>query len=188
MPASQYLSEPRLVVVMGVSGSGKSSVGERIAKAFQCEFLEGDALHPDANIDKMSAGVPLTDEDRWPWLDVIGQRISQSRAQGRSLIVSCSSLKRVYRDRLRAAGGEKLSFVFLEGPRDVLEARMRERSGHFMPASLLDTQFATLEVPTGEPGVITIDLTVSLDAIVSQALSALSSGVPPADAATEEWR
>jgi gluconokinase len=175
MPNSQLPLEPRLVVVMGVSGCGKSSVGERIAEEFHCEFVEGDALHPTTNIDKMSAGIPLTDDDRWPWLDVIGQRISESRAQGKSLIVSCSSLKKVYRDRLRAAADGELSFVFLEGPRDVLEARMTKRPGHFMPASLLDTQFATLEVPTGESGVITVDLTLPLDALVSKALLALSN-------------
>jgi gluconokinase len=176
MPDLQPASESRLVVVMGVSGCGKSSVGERIAMAFQCEFVEGDALHPAANIEKMSAGIPLTDDDRWPWLDAIGRKISESRTRRESLVVSCSSLRKVYRDRLRSAAGGRLCFVFLEGPREVLEARMRVRPGHFMPASLLDTQLATLEVPTGEPGVITIDLRLSLDEIVSEALSGLGSG------------
>lgn len=161
-------------MVMGVSGCGKTSVGARMAERLQCAFVEGDSLHPPANIDKMSAGIPLTDDDRWPWLDVVGSRLRESHAQGESLVVSCSALKRCYRDRLRQAAGGKLSFVFLEGPRSVLEARMTARTGHFMPALLLDSQFATLEVPTGEPGVITIDLTLVLEEIVSQAIAGLA--------------
>lgn len=171
MAASQASS--RLVVVMGVSGCGKTSVAAGMAEHLHCAFVEGDSLHPPGNIDKMSAGIPLTDDDRWPWLDVIGARLSASRARGESLVVSCSALKRSYRDRLRRAAGGQLVFVFLEGPRAVLEARMVARSGHFMPASLLDSQFATLEMPTGEPGVITIDLTLPLDSIVSQAVADL---------------
>src|SRR6478735_8265634 len=139
MAASPPLSEPQLIIVMGVSGCGKSSVGERVAQAFRCDFVEGDSLHPAANIDKMSAGIPLTDDDRWPWLDEVGRRLSESHARGEVLVVSCSSLKKIYRDRLRAAAGGRLSFVFLEGPRSVLEARMSIRPGHFMPASLLDS-------------------------------------------------
>lgn len=171
MAASQTPS--RLIVVMGVSGCGKTSVGAGMAERLRCPFVEGDSLHPPANIEKMSAGIPLTDDDRWPWLDVIGARLAESHACGESLVVSCSALKRSYRDRLRQAAGGKLSFVFLEGPRAVLEARMTTRPGHFMPASLLDSQFATLEVPTGEPGVITIDLTLPLESIISQAVAEL---------------
>ena len=171
---SQARCEARLVVVMGVSGCGKTSVGAAVAERLHCAFVEGDSLHPPANIDKMSAGIPLTDDDRWPWLEVIADRLAENHARGESLVVSCSALKRSYRDRLRQAAGGTLSFVFLEGPRAVLEARMTARTGHFMPALLLDSQFATLEKPTGEPSVVTIDLTQTLDDIVSQAFTALA--------------
>lgn len=161
------------IVVMGVSGCGKSSVGQRLSEALQCRFIEGDSLHPPANIAKMSAGIALTDEDRWPWLDRIGGLIGESTDSGERLIVSCSALKKIYRDRLRAAAGGRLAFVFLEGSRAVLEERMKTRSGHFMPPALLESQLATLEPPRGEPDVVTVDVALSLSAIVERALAGL---------------
>ena len=126
MAVSQPLSENSVlpVIVMGVSGCGKTSVGERLANALNCRFIEGDSLHPPANIAKMSAGIPLSDEDRWPWLDLIGGLIGESVARGERVIVSCSALKKIYRDRLRAAAGGRLAFVFLEGSRAVFDQRM----------------------------------------------------------------
>ncbi len=175
MVASQPLSEnPGLpVIVMGVSGCGKTSVGERLADALNCRFIEGDSLHPPANIEKMSAGIPLGDDDRWPWLDIIGGLIGESVGRGERVIVSCSALKKVYRDRLRAAAGGRLAFVFLEGSRAVFDKRMKARVGHFMPSSLLDSQFATLEPPTGEPGVVTVDVDLTIDEIVTKGLAGL---------------
>jgi gluconokinase len=175
MAVSPRLSEtsPLPVIVMGVSGSGKTSVGERLAEAVGCRFLEGDSLHPAANIEKMSVGIPLTDEERWPWLDIIGGRIGESVDRGEGIIVSCSALKKIYRDRLRAAAGGRLAFVFLEGSREVFEKRMKTRPGHFMPASLLDSQFAALEPPTGEPDVVTVDVDLPLAAIIEKAVAGL---------------
>jgi len=161
------------IIVMGVSGAGKSSVGERLAQAIGCDFAEGDRLHPASNVEKMAKGVPLTDEDRWPWLDLVGQELAGAVSQGRSLVLSCSALKRVYRDRLRQAAGGKLKFVFLKGTPELLEVRMGERTGHFMPLSLLHTQLATLETPEGEEGVVTVDIDTTLDDIVAAAETGL---------------
>jgi gluconokinase len=175
MAVSQPLSESsRLpVIVMGVSGCGKTSIGERLAGALSCRFIEGDSLHPATNIEKMSAGIPLNDDDRWPWLDIIGHLIGDSVARGERVIVSCSALKKIYRDRLRAAAGGRLAFVYLEGSRAVFDKRMKARAGHFMPASLLDSQFAALEPPMGEPDVVTIDVDLSIDEIAGKALAGL---------------
>ncbi|MBY3109285.1 gluconokinase [Rhizobium laguerreae] len=163
------------IIVMGVSGCGKSSVGEKLAEALHLAFIEGDALHPAANVEKMSKGIPLTDEDRMPWLDRIGEDIKASLEKREGIIVSCSALKRLYRDRLRAAAGGNLFFVYLEGPRALLMKRMAERKGHFMPASLLDSQLATLEVPTGEQGVVTVDIDDTVEGIAATALKGLAS-------------
>lgn len=175
MAASQPLFENAdlPVIVMGVSGCGKTSVGERLSEALNCRFIEGDGLHPPANIEKMSAGIPLTDDDRWPWLDIIGGLIGDGVARGERIIVSCSALKKIYRNRLRAAAGGRLAFIFLEGSRAVFEKRMQARAGHFMPASLLDSQFAALEPPAGEPDVVTVDVDLPLASIVEKALAGL---------------
>ncbi|WP_341486903.1 gluconokinase [Pararhizobium sp. A13] len=162
-----------LIIVMGVSGCGKSSIGERLADQLGLPFVEGDSLHPAENIAKMSAGIPLDDGDRWPWLEIIGKRLETARATG--IVVSCSALKRAYRDRLRQAACERLAFVYLKGPRDILLNRMTERPGHFFKASLLDSQLATLESPEGEAGVVTVDITPSPDIIAGKALDGLAA-------------
>jgi gluconokinase len=161
------------IIVMGVSGSGKTSVAEGIAQKLQTAFVEGDRLHPLSNVEKMSHGIPLTDADRWPWLDLIGAEIASAVERGEGLVVSCSALKRIYRDRLRRKAGGRLFFVYLEGSHELLSRRMGERKGHFMPASLLESQLRTLEVPTGEPGVVTVDIDDSIDGIVAAALRQL---------------
>lgn len=171
----ERLNEPHAIIVMGVSGCGKSSVGEKLAAALHLAFIEGDALHPTANVEKMSKGIPLTDEDRMPWLDRIGEDIRASLAKGEGIIVSCSALKRIYRDRLRAAAGGNLFFVYLEGSKALLTKRMGERKGHFMPASLLESQLATLEVPTGEQGVVTVDIDDTVEGIATTALNGLAA-------------
>lgn len=172
------------IIVMGVSGSGKTSIAERIASRLNCAFVEGDRLHPAANVIKMSQGIPLTDDDRWPWLDVIGAELAATRekaANGNAdennggVVATCSALKRTYRDRLRRAAGGSLDFVFLSGDPKVLEKRMGARTGHFMPASLLQSQLATLESPEGEEGVVTVDIDASLDVIVANACEALTA-------------
>lgn len=160
------------IVVMGVSGCGKSTVGEALAEKLGIAFIEGDKLHPKSNVDKMSAGTPLTDEDRWPWLDLIGVELRKGY-EGAGIVVSCSALKKIYRDRLREACDGKLAFVYLDGSLELLSRRMGERKGHFMPLSLLQTQLATLEVPTGEPGVVTVSIDATPDEIVENAFSGL---------------
>ena len=135
-----------VVVVMGVSGSGKTTVARDLAAALHCSFLEGDELHPPANVAKMRGGTPLTDADRRPWLEAIAARIDQWRSRGESGVVTCSALKRAYRDIL--IGDRKdVTLAYLRGSRSLIESRMNARHGHFMPVTLLDSQFATLEEP-----------------------------------------
>ncbi|MGN7705077.1 gluconokinase [Cellulosimicrobium sp. 22601] len=149
---------PQHLVVMGVAGSGKTTVATLLAQRLGTEYAEADRFHPQANIEKMSAGTPLTDEDRWPWLEAIRDWLSAEADAGRSGVVTCSALKRSYRDLLRTARG-RVCFVHLDGSPELLAERMEHRSGHFMPTSLLPSQLATLE-PLGddEPG-FTVDVT-----------------------------
>lgn len=141
MPSEGATSPIHHVVVMGVSGSGKTTVGELAGQRLGLPYRDGDDLHPQRNIDKMAAGQPLTDEDRWPWLELIGRWLSDHPAGG---IIGCSALKRSYRDLIRRfAPG--VCFVHVHGSHELLSERMHHREGHFMPASLLDTQLATLE-------------------------------------------
>lgn len=135
-------------VVMGVCGCGKSTVGQRLADARGYGFVEGDAFHPQANVDKMSAGLPLDDDDRAGWLRALAEQIGAAREQGRGLVVSCSALKRRYRDLLREAD-PALRFAHLDGPRAVIAERLAARRNHYMPPQLLDSQLATLE-PLGD--------------------------------------
>jgi carbohydrate kinase (thermoresistant glucokinase family) len=159
-----------LVVVMGVSGSGKSTIGVLVADALGVPFVDGDSLHPIANVAKMAAGTPLTDEDRWPWLAAIGARLHESRDTG--LVVACSALKRVYRDAI-SAEAPGVIFLHLDGTHDVLLRRLEGRSGHFMPPSLLDSQLATLErLQPDERGVV-----VDVDAEVPVVVAAAVAGV-----------
>jgi len=140
------------VVVMGVSGTGKSTVGVGLARALGCDFVEGDDLHPAANVEKMRSGTPLTDEDRWPWLRAVAATVGAHEAAGTDLVITCSALKRVYRDLLRD-GHPSVWFAHVDTPRDVLVERLRRRQGHYMPGSLLDSQLATLQpLAPDEPG------------------------------------
>jgi gluconokinase len=166
-------NQPTIVVVMGVSGSGKTVIGADLAKVLAADFAEGDSFHPPENISRMSAGMPLRDEDRWGWLDAIAIEIANAEAKGRGLVVTCSALKRIYRDRLRLAS-RRLRFVYLEISRDAAAARVAARKNHFMPASLIDSQFADLQPPTGEEHVIALDATRPPAEIVALAAAALS--------------
>jgi gluconokinase len=143
------------LVIMGVSGSGKSTLGALIAKALGCRFLEGDAFHDAAAVAKMAAGHPLSDEDRWPWLDRVGAALGEEVAADGVAVAACSALKRVYRDRLSVAVPAPVRFVLLDNSREELARRVSNRPGHYMPATLLDSQLATLERPgPDEPAII----------------------------------
>jgi gluconokinase len=146
------------IVMMGVSGSGKTTVGEAVAVRLAVKFRDADEFHPRSNVEKMSAGIPLTDADRWPWLDAIGAAIRDTPPAA-PIVVSCSALKRVYRDRIAKAAGHPVTFVHLDGSKALLAERLKTRKGHFFPPSLLDSQLATLEpLQSDEPG-----LRVSID-------------------------
>jgi gluconokinase len=157
------------IVVMGVSGCGKSSVGAALSQALGIPYRDGDDLHPAVNVARMRAGEALTDADRWPWLE----RVAQDLARLAPVIVGCSALRRVYRDRIRAGAGGPVLFVHLAGSREVIAARMAARSGHFMPASLLDSQFATLEPPGPDEAAITVDIDQPMDRLVAEILRRL---------------
>jgi carbohydrate kinase (thermoresistant glucokinase family) len=147
------LAEPVVLVVMGVSGSGKSTVAALLAGRLGWAFEEGDALHPQTNIDKMAAGHPLTDEDRYPWLEKVAEWVDRRLDQGENGVITCSALKRSYRDIINRRGSGVV-FVFLSGTPETISARLAERHGHFMPASMLGSQFADLEeLSPGEPGI-----------------------------------
>lgn len=165
------MAMPPAVVMMGVSGSGKTTVGGALAKRLDVPFRDADGFHPRANVEKMSAGIPLTDEDRWPWLDAIAAAIRDTPAN-EGIVVSCSALRRIYRERIVRAAGRKVTFVHLDGTKETIGPRMATRTGHFMPLSLLDSQLATLEpLRSDEPGFrVSIELPPEriVDAIVER--------------------
>jgi carbohydrate kinase (thermoresistant glucokinase family) len=166
------ITAPPILVVMGVAGTGKSTVAGLLAERLNWELQEGDDLHPPANVAKMSAGTPLTDEDRWPWLDAIAAWMGRKADRGEPGIVTCSALKRSYRDRLRRPN---VIFVFLNGPREVIEARMAARKHHYMPVSLLHSQLATLEPPTADENVLMVNLSAAPEEEVAQVLRSLEN-------------
>ena len=155
-------SPPPVLVLMGVSGCGKSTVAALLAGQLGWDFEEGDDLHPAANVAKMAAGHPLDDADRRPWLAAVAAWIRQHTDAGRPGIVTCSALKKSYRDVLR---GDRVLFVYLAGTRDEIAARLATRHGHFMPPALLDSQFAALEPPTPDENAITVDIAASSAAL-----------------------
>jgi gluconokinase len=157
-----------IVVVMGVAGSGKTTIGQLLADAIPCAFLEGDSLHPRASVEKMSRGIPLTDADRAPWLAAIHAYMVDVYNRGDSIVVGCSALKQSYRTVL--ADGLPVTWVFLKGGQDLIQSRMLGRAGHFMKANMLDSQFEALEEP---PDTLVVDVSQSPDTIVERILSAL---------------
>lgn len=165
--ASRHPSDPQRIVLMGVAGCGKSSVGAALAPALGAQYRDGDDLHPPHNIAKMRRGEPLTDTDRWPWLTRVGRAL----ADDPPMIIGCSALKRSYRDHITQQATGPVLFIHLSGTRPVIETRMRARKGHFMPPALLDSQFATLQAPSPDEAAITVDIDQALDAIITNILS-----------------
>ena len=159
-------------VVMGVAGCGKSTVGAGVAQKLPAVYHDGDDLHPRSNIEKMSAGTPLTDADRAPWLAKVGERLGKAEPP---VLIGCSALKRSYREIIRHSAGEDVFFLHLSGSREVIETRMAARDGHFMPVSLLDSQFATLEpLQIDERGAV-IDIDQSLEQVIDACVAALQA-------------
>jgi len=165
---------PAAIIVMGVSGSGKSTIGALLAEALGWPFADADGFHPAANVAKMAAGTPLTDADRWPWLDAIAAHIGASRTAEQPVVVACSALRRAYRERLRAGYGD-LIFLHLAGAPAVIAERQAARQGHFMPPSLMASQFATLEDPAAEADAVTVSVSASPHEVVVAAIHQLSA-------------
>jgi len=168
---------PQTIVVMGVCGCGKSALGERLARAQGANFIEGDAFHPPQNVERMAAGIALTDDDRQGWLEALAAELARQRAAGHSTVLACSSLKRSYRDVLRK-GAPAARWVHLAGSRDLFASRLATRQGHYMPASLLDSQLATLEAPGPDEHAITLDAGAAPDTLLQSALAQLKATAP----------
>src|SRR2546427_467442 len=169
-----------LYVMMGVCGSGKSLIGATFARALDIEFVEGDGLHPPDNVKRMAAAMPLTDDDRRGWLIAIAARLREAKRTGIGLVISCSALKRSYRDLLRSVGEADVRFVYLVGSRALLAERMAKRGEHFMPPSLLDSQLAILEEPSPDERAWVCDISEAPHAIVVDLVTRTAS--PPRSA------
>jgi gluconokinase len=168
------LPRPPIIVVMGVAGAGKTTIGQLLAQRLACALLEGDSLHSPENIRRMAAGIALTDEDRHDWLVAIAERIAAAAKSDEALVVTCSALKRRYREMLRGDVAH-LVFVYLSGDKSLVESRVNERHDHFMPGSLVASQFAALEVPSADESVIYCDIALPPQAIVTSILEQLPS-------------
>ncbi len=166
------MGQQLILVIMGVCGCGKTVIGRDVARRLGYNFIEGDDYHPPGNVAKMRAGTALTDDDRRPWLEALGRRIAEAQAAGEGLVVSCSALKRRYRDILRG-GGVPVHFVHLAGPPELIARRMEGRSGHFMPASLIDSQFAALEPPQPDESAETHDIALPPEVIADRVAAPL---------------
>lgn len=160
------------VVVMGVAGSGKTTIGEKLAERLGWTYEDADKFHPAANVEKMSAGHPLTDQDRWPWLQAIADKIDRVCKQQGQLVIGCSALKRAYRDVL-VHGRDDVRIVYLDGSQELIARRLKARKGHFMPPALLDSQFSTLQPPGPDEHPVTVSIDAPVEAIVDDILRKL---------------
>lgn len=166
---------PCALIVMGVSGSGKSTIGEHLAERLAWSYEDGDRFHPASNVAKMSAGQPLTDADRWPWLMAIAEEIDKICLTGRHAVIGCSALKRTYR-RVLVHGRSDVRIIFLDGTQALIASRLAQRKGHFMPPGLLESQFETLEPPDASENPVTVSIDASVDAVVSDIIRQLGVG------------
>lgn len=164
------LAPPSVLLLMGVSGCGKTTTAQRLARRLNWPFRDGDSFHPPANVAKMQAGMPLTDDDRWPWLDAIGAWIDQQRAMPGKAIVTCSALKRIYRQRL-LFNRPDVQLIYLKGSQQMIGDRIARRRNHFMPPALLESQFATLEEPRGVERPIVINIAMPPNRVVERILT-----------------
>ncbi|MFK7901744.1 MAG: gluconokinase [Nitratireductor sp.] len=163
--------QTRLFVVMGVAGCGKSTIGATLAKHLSGTYIDGDDFHPQANIDKMSKGEALQDADRWPWLEIVAKELANIKGLS---FVGCSALKKSYRDFITQKAGEPVCFIYLDGSKELIANRMAKREGHFMPTSLLDSQFAALQVPSKDEHKIAIDISGSQESVIDKIVSRLN--------------
>jgi gluconokinase len=166
-------TSPCALILMGVSGSGKTTIGERLAARMSWRYEDADTFHPASNVAKMSAGQPLTDQDRWPWLNAIAAEIDRACTAGERVVIGCSALRRVYRDVL-VHGRDDVRFVYLEGTQAMIADRLGQRKGHFMPPGLLVSQFQTLEPPTADERAVTVSIDAQVEVIVDRIISQLS--------------
>jgi gluconokinase len=165
------------IVIMGVCGTGKTTIGEGIARHLDCPFLEGDGFHPKENVEKMRAGIPLDDDDRWPWLEKLGRAIGDGASQDQNIVAACSALKRAYRDRLRLFAGMDILFIMLDGDPAQIEKRMAARTDHYMPPTLLQSQLAILERPDEDETSISIDIDDTPDHLIGNAIVAMTAAL-----------
>jgi gluconokinase len=179
--ANETAEIPCVLIVMGVSGSGKSTIGEKLAERLHWNFEDGDKFHPASNVAKMSAGHPLTDEDRWPWLQAIADETDRICKAGQHAVIACSALRRAYRDIL-VHGRSDVRMVYLKGSQELIAGRLAQRKGHFMPPGLLASQFKTLEPPDRSENPVTVSIDASVDAIVDDIIRQLHP--TPADSGT----
>jgi gluconokinase len=173
--ADDAASMPRALIVMGVSGSGKSTIGSKLADRLNWRYEDGDKFHPKANVAKMSAGHPLSDDDRWPWLRAIAEEIDRVCNAGQHAVIACSALKRAYRDIL-VHGRTDVRIIFLNGSQTLIAGRLAQRKHHFMPSELLTSQFKTLEPPDASENPVTVALDASVEDIVEDIVNQLKLG------------
>lgn len=166
-------TSPCALILMGVSGSGKTTIGEKLAARMSWRYEDADTFHPPSNVAKMSAGQPLTDEDRWPWLKAIAAEIDRACTAGERLVIGCSALRRIYRDVL-VHGRDDVRFIYLDGTQALIADRIGQRKGHFMPPGLLTSQFQTLEPPLPDERAMTVSIDAQVEVIVDRIISQLS--------------
>ena len=167
------ITPARIIVVMGVSSSGKSAVGSELARRLHAPFLDGDDYHPPANKEKMRAGTPLVDEDRWPWLSILAEALHEAAGLKGVAVGACSALKRSYRDYLASKAGEPILFAYLDGSKELIASRIAVRKHEYRPASLLDSQFATLEVPAADENAIAVPIVEAVDKVAERIVKAV---------------